>query len=334
MSLIAADDTFALSAVILVITAFGMWAERTRWGQQVGGPLVLIAVAMALANTGVIPHSAPLYDQVAGFLVPVAIPLLLMRADFHTIVKESGPTFVAFLVAAGATVVGSFVGATVIDMGPLGPQIAGTLTASYIGGSLNFVATAEAVGISDSSVYVAALSADVVGAVLFLLALMLLPALRFVRTALPSKFSFDGETLKPAEDTAGNAEQKPFSLVQATNGLAISLVVCAVSAGITAISGLDSLYILVVTALALVVANLGKSIVRHVSSEFELGTLFMYLFFVAIGAGANLAEVVGAAFPIILFLAVLVFVHLCLIVLVGKFLLILIASRPVVGAAE
>ena len=160
LSLINAEPPFALSAVLMVIVAFGMWAERTRWGQQLGGPLLLIAIAMLLANIGIIPHSAPLYDQVAGFLVPVAIPLLLLRADFRTIFKESGPMLAAFLVAVGATVVGSFVGAVVTDMGPLEPQIAGTVTASYIGGSLNFVATADAVGIRDSSVYVAALQED------------------------------------------------------------------------------------------------------------------------------------------------------------------------------
>lgn len=47
--------------------------------------------------------------------------------------------------------------------------------------------------------------------------------------------------------------------------------------------------------MALLVANFAKPVVRQVSSEFEIGTLFMYLFFVAIGAGANIAEVLGAA---------------------------------------
>lgn len=318
MPLIDAEQTFALSAVLMVIVAFGMWAERTSWGQQIGGPLLLIAIAMALANIGVIPHSAPLYDSVAGFLVPVAIPLLLMRADFRTILAESGPMLIAFLVAVGATVAGALAGALVIDIGPQEAQIASTLTASYIGGSLNFVATAEAVGLGDSSVYVAALSADVVGAVVFLLALMLLPVLAFVRTALPSKFRFDAGAQGSTVNAVANSASEPFNLLRATNGLAISFVVCAASAGLTALSGMDSLYILIVTGLALVVANFGRPIVRHVASEFELGTLFMYLFFVVIGAGANLFEVLGTALPIVLFLVVLIFIHLCVIVGVGK----------------
>ena len=155
MPLIGADQTFALSAVIMLLVAFSLWAERKYWGQQLGGPLLLLAIAMAAANTGIIPHSAPVYDTIAGLLVPMAIPLLLLRADFKTIFSESGPMLIAFMVAAGATIVGALVGVALIDMGPLEAQIAGTVTASYIGGSLNFVATAEAVGIKDSVIYVA-----------------------------------------------------------------------------------------------------------------------------------------------------------------------------------
>jgi uncharacterized membrane protein len=320
MPLIEADQTFALSAVIMTIVAFGMWAERRRWGQQLGGPLLLLAVAMALANVGVIPHSAPLYGTVAGFLVPAAIPLLLLRADFRTIFTESGRMFLAFLVAAGATVIGALAGVLLIDMGPLEPQVAGTVTASYIGGSLNFVATAEAVGIEDSSIYVAALSADAVGAVFFLLALMLMPGLHFVRSAMPSRFFADGAAVPAIADAAQPPAGEPFDLARAANGLALSLVVCAVSAWLTGLLRIDSLYILVVTALSLLVANFARPVVRHVAFDFEVGTLFMYLFFVCIGAGANVAEVLGAALPILQFIIVMVVVHLALLVIAGKLL--------------
>jgi uncharacterized membrane protein len=130
MPLIDPDQTFALSAAIMVIVAFGLWAESHSWGQKVGGPLLLIAVSMAAANLGIIPYSAPVYGTVASSLVPMAIPLLLMRADFKTIFSESGPMLIAFIVAAGATVAGAFVGAWLIDMGTLEAQLAATITTS------------------------------------------------------------------------------------------------------------------------------------------------------------------------------------------------------------
>lgn len=321
MPLISADQTFALSAVIMVIVAFGLWAETKKWGQKLGGPLLLLAVAMALANLEVIPYTAAVYDQIAGMLVPMAIPLLIMRADFRVIFAESGPMFVTFLVAAGVTVVGALVGVLVVDMGPLEAEIAGTVTSSYIGGSLNYVATAEAVGLKDSSIYVAGLSADAVGAVFFLIMLMLMPAIRWVRLALPSKFIGSEHTLLPQESNTTTAtDAAPFNLPAAATGLAVSLVVCALSVAITALFRIDSFFILTVTAMSLVVSNFAKPLVARVASEFELGTLFMYIFFVTIGAGANLNDVLGAAFPILMFIVVLVTVHLCLLVIIGRFM--------------
>jgi uncharacterized membrane protein len=321
MSLIGPEQTFALSAVIMLHVAFSLWAERKSWGQQLGGPLLLLAIAMAAANTGIIPHSAPVYDTIAGLLVPMAIPLLLLRADFKTIFSESGPMLIAFMVAAGATVVGALVGVALIDMGPLEAQIAGTVTSSYIGGSLNFVATAEAVGIKDSAIYVAGLSADAVGAVLFLVLLMLMPAIGFLRRAMPSKFiGADAAALQELRSAPETEEVKPFNLAQVANGIAVSLVICAVSVLLTTLLKIDSLFILVVTALSLLVANFAKPVLRHVSSEFEVGTLFMYIFFVAIGAGANLGDVLDSALPILLFIVVLVLVHLGLLVIVGRWM--------------
>jgi uncharacterized membrane protein len=331
--LIHADQTFALGAVILAIVAFGMWAERRHWGQRLGGPLLLLAVAMGLSNVGVIPHTAPIYDMVSGILVPAALPLLLLRADFRTIFSESGRTLLAFLIAAGVTVVGAFAGAALIDLGPLEPQIVGTVTASYIGGSLNFVATAEAVGIKDSSVYVAGLSADAVGAVFFLVAQMTMPAVKFVRAAMPSKFLGTDLFSAPENKSVPNSAAEPFDLLRVTNGIALSFIVCAVSYALSALLSIQSLFILIVTALSLVVANFGKPVVRHVSAEFEVGTLFMYLFFVCIGAGASLADVVGAALPILLFIIVMVCVHLVLLVIIGRMLRLDLAEVMVASNA-
>jgi len=320
MSLISADQTFALSAIIMAIVAFGLWAESQPWGQKLGGPLILLAISMALANLGVIPYTADIYDEIGGLLVPMAIPLLIMRADFRTILSESGPMFVTFLVATGATVIGAFAGVLLIDMGPLEAEIAGTVTASYIGGSLNYVATAEAVGLRESSIYVAGISADAVGAVFFLILLMLMPAIRFVRRALPSKFIGNEEALERQESLATPSEAPPFRLLPAATGLAVSLAVCAISAALTSWLEIGSLFILIVTGISLLVANFARPIVSRVSFEFELGTLFMYIFFVAIGAGANLADVMGAALPILQFIVVMVLVHLCVVVAVGRFM--------------
>jgi uncharacterized membrane protein len=334
MTLVGENHFFALAAVLLSVVAFSFWAETVNWGQKIGGPLLILVIAMALANLRVIPHVSGLYASVGDVLVPMAIPLLLLRADLKLVFTESGPMLLAFVLAAGATIVGAFVGVYLIDMGTLEPQIAGTLAASYIGGSLNFVATAEAVGIKESAIYLAAFSADSVGAVLFLIVLMSMPAFAFVRRAMPSKFMDEsgrslGEKLLHHEDEPGSS----FDLGRAANGIAISLIICALSSWITSMLGLESIFILIVTALSLAVANFGKKLVAHVGSDFEIGTLFMYIFFAAIGAGANINEVFGAAFPMLMFIGVMVVVHLVLLVVIGRFLKLDLAEVMVASNA-
>lgn len=63
-TLVPADNAFALLAVFFGLAAIGARLERTRIGQRVSGVMIVIALAMALANLGVIPRSAPTYGVV------------------------------------------------------------------------------------------------------------------------------------------------------------------------------------------------------------------------------------------------------------------------------
>lgn len=320
MSLIGAEETFAIGAALTAIVAASIWCEGTRWGRPVGAPLLILLFAMLLANAGVMPHSADAYDSLAGLLVPLAIPMLLFRADLRRVVREAGPMLLTFLIAATVTIAGAFVGSSIVDLGELEGEIAGALTASYIGGSLNFVATAEAVGIRDSETYLVALTADAVGAVVFLSALMMLPAFAVVRRAMPSRF-IGVEADPTTVDATQNAESNtPFNLGHVVNGIALSLIVCALGHILATTLNAEHLFILIITALGLTVANLAKPLIARVSSEFEVGTLFMYIFFAIIGAGADITEIVGPAFPMLMFILVMVAVHIGLMLVIGRLL--------------
>ncbi len=317
--MIGESQTFALAALLLSCVAFSFWAERQPLGQKFGGPLIVLFLSMALANVGVIPHSSPLYDAIGGFLVPLAIPLLMLRADIRRVFRDGGPLLAAFLLAVFATVAGGVVGFVAMDLGEAGSKIAGTLVASYIGGSLNFVATAQAVGLDDSSLFAAAMSADAVGAVFFLMALMSLPAISWVNRAMPSRY-LQREQDSAEIDATHNDTAEALSLSRISYGLALSLVLCALANGVAAWLDIGSLFILVLTGLALLVANVGSRLVQHVQYDFELGTLFMYIFFAAIGAAADIPLVIQTALPMLWFIGIVVAVHLALLMVFGRLL--------------
>ena len=115
-TLISPDDHWWLWTVLIAAGAFGLWAERTRWGSRVSGAVVAIGATMVLSNAGVIPVQAPAYDVVWSYLVPLAIPLLLLRADLKRILSEAGPTLLAFTAGGIGTVIGTFIAFAVVPL--------------------------------------------------------------------------------------------------------------------------------------------------------------------------------------------------------------------------
>ncbi len=334
MSLIAADETFALLAVLSGLAALGFWMDTTRLGRKLSGVLIILALGVLLANVRLIPHSAGLYTTVNSLLVPLAIPMLLFRADLRQVVAEIGPMFKAF-VASAVVIAMAIAGLTLLfDFGPFEAQVAGTLTGSYIGGSLNFVATAQAVEFDDAGHYVSALTADTIGAVFFMALLMLMPLLAFVRRAMPSPYFAGGADAagagpSPAQDVAS----PPFSITGLAAALTTSLVICAAGQALAGLLGQENYFILIITVFALAVANFLKPLVRRFSAEFEVGTFFMYLFFVTIGASAELDTIAGSALPYVLLITGAVCVFFPLIVVLGRALKLDLAELMIAANA-
>jgi uncharacterized membrane protein len=340
MSLITADTTFQLAGALLALATFGFWAETKQLGRKVSGPLIILFLGLVLSNINLIPHSAPMYDTVSGLLVPLAIPMLLFRADLQMVLREIGPMFKAFVASAIVIAVSIIILCLLFDFGPFEAKVAGALAGSYIGGSLNFVATAQAVELTDPNHYVAALTADTIGAVFFLALLMMLPALSWARKAMPSKYiSANGDNLGATITQSEKAEAAPFDLLGLGASITISMIICAVGGLITGFFNADNYFILVITVLALAVANLAKPMVKRFNSEFEVGTFFMYIFFATIGASANLTTIAGIAMPYVVLICAAVLLFILLILVVGKLLkldlaeLLIAANACILGPA-
>src|SRR3546814_703293 len=133
---------------------------KTTLGRRVSGVMFVIAIAIALSHFDIIPASAPVYDAIWTYLVPLAIALFLLRADLFSIVVEGGRTLVAFLFGAVGVVVGAWLGAWLLDLGPFGAEYAAVFGATYVGGSINFAAVAEAVGFRDPTALAVGVAID------------------------------------------------------------------------------------------------------------------------------------------------------------------------------
>lgn len=150
MSLIPADNPIAAVAGLFVIAAAGFLMEKTRVGALLTGAVWAILFAILASNIGLIPQDSPGYGFVFTYFVPILIPLFLMKADLKKIFFETTRTTLAFLLAALGTVIGAIVAFSIIDIGDNQAAAAGTFTATYIGGSVNYAALVDLTGLREA----------------------------------------------------------------------------------------------------------------------------------------------------------------------------------------
>ncbi len=315
--LISPDWDFALWAVLIGVAGFGFWADSTRIGKQVSGIGIMLVTAMLLGNFGVIPHSAPAYGVVWSYLVPAAVPLLLLKANLRRIISETGPMLGAYFLGVAGTLIGAVIGLWILPMGSTGPDLAGILSATYIGGSMNFAAVAEALEFTEATLLTAALAADNVVGTLHILVVVLIPSVAILRRWIPSPIVETSNAPMHDEITADD-EVLPFNPAHICLALTISLAISAIGYGIAAALTIPSYGILFITAITLLVANMFHKQLENLHGAFETGMLMMYIFFATIGAGADVAVMIEAGVMVFVYASFIIITHLIVIILGAK----------------
>ena len=113
-------------------------SERTRVGRELSGVFVATLCGLALSNCGVIPYDAPQYAVVNGYLLPLAIPMLLFSANLARVLRDTGRLLPIFLTGSVATVLSTLVAISVVPLSSLGEngwKVAAALCARHIGGA-------------------------------------------------------------------------------------------------------------------------------------------------------------------------------------------------------
>jgi len=330
LPLIGPDQDFAIWAVLIAVAGFGFWCERFAWGRKYSGVMLLITLAIVLANLRIIPTSAPAYDVVWDYLVPVAIPLLLMQADIKRIIRESGPTLVAFIIGGAAVVAGTIIGVAMIDLGPNEAELAGIFTGTYIGGSLNFAAVAEATGMQDSSLLTAAIAADNVVTNLHFLLIVFIPGVAWMARRYPTHHM---DTAVIFDVDAGSPHRiADLDIAGLLGSLALAFLLAALGNVLAEFFGKPQFSILAITALTLLVATFLPNQVGKLSGHTEAGNVLMFIFLASVGASADIWELIEIAPIFFVFATVIILVHLVVLFAVGKVMKLDLAELAMASA--
>jgi len=308
----------------------GFYVDSHPIGRKTSGVIWVLGAGMLLSNFNILPFSAPAYGFVGGTLVPLAIPLLLFKADLRRIFRESGMVMVTFGIASVATIIGAVLGFYLFDLGEIGPKVAGVYTGGYIGGAVNFLAVSEAVGMTDTE-FATAISASSIVSIIALMMLIAIPSISWIVGKIPS--SMLDEISDDEKIEMSHSDVPAFRLTHITGAIALSFAICAAARMIGGWLDISNYYILLITVLTLVVANVLPKLMDSLEGEFELGMLFMYVFFAMVGAGTDVSQFLGSAFILFVFGMTIILVHLSLVMLAARFLKIDLAEAVVASGA-
>ena len=328
-SLIRSDDTWTLWAVIAAGVAASIWLEQNfRWAARLSGPVVALCIAMLLANLRIMPAHADVYDTVQDSLVPLALPLLLFRANLFHIVRSTGWLFVAFQIAAVGTVVGAITAALLLrDSVDEVPQVTAIMTASYIGGGVNFVAVARSYQISENTTDPLLVADNFIMAGAFM-TLLLICRSRWARRWYAHPHSADA--VDSRQLAAEHWRRKEIALVDiaAAIAVAVGIVACAdcTSAwvahwlGDTPVAQIASNRYIHITAWSTLVATLAHRPLARIHGAEELGAYLLYVFLFVIGLPADLWEVAVNVPMLFLFCLIIAAVNMLITFTVGRLL--------------
>lgn len=101
ITLIGANDKWAIWAVIAVTAAAGVRLERTAVGRALSGAVCAMLITSILSASGVLPATpSPHVASLQALVVALATPLLLIGADLRVIFAKAKGMVPAFVLGA------------------------------------------------------------------------------------------------------------------------------------------------------------------------------------------------------------------------------------------
>lgn len=335
-TLVSPDDFWTMAAIIVGWATVSIVLEQKyAWASKVTGAIIALTGALILSNLNIIPIGSQFEDMVWGYVVPMAIPMLLFKANLARIKDESLRFLGIFLISSVGTVLGAMI--AIVAIGSFMeqvPAVSAMMAGSYIGGSVNFAAMAESFQATDS-VSSAAIVADNLIMVIYMMFLISVPAIPFFRkvfkSPLQDKIEADGKTGDGELLAAKYWGRKEISLKDIALTFAIAFAINAFAVIFTGfiktsfagegilnelvVSFLGNKY-LIITTVALLLATIFSKTFEDIKGSNEIGTFLIYIFFVVIGIPASISQLIQNAVVLLFFALIMVIINM-LVTFVG-----------------
>lgn len=335
--LIGVDNTWMLWGIVALCVALSIYLEQKyTWASKISGALLALIFALILTNLGIVPRDAPTWDVIWNYIVPLAIPLLLLQCDIRKIGKSSGRMLLIFLIGSVGTMVGTALGYLALHrLVPDLNEVAGMITGSYIGGGVNFAALTLAFN-TPKDIVAATTVADNLNMAVYFFVLIAIPSVAFFRKHFHHPYVDEVEARPLGTENATAAasywEAKEISLKDLAMNGAVAFVIVAVSNVISTAFGelipsagafrmlnlfLSNLY-LWITTITMICATAKPSFFGKIKGSQDIGTYLIYFFFFAIGVPASIPMIVMNSPMLLVFCLIVVIVNMAIIFFFGR----------------
>jgi len=329
------NPIYVLSVLCFLIIVAD-YVAKTTLGKKLGIALLVILFTAVAANLKLIPsasNSIPLYDGIFKYLAPISIFYLLLGVQLTAIKKAGAPMIILFIIGSLATTCGILLAWFLIGpedvLGENGRIIAGMLTGTYTGGSVNFNAIALEYDFQKQGVlYAGTIAVDNVVTALWIIVTLAMPAV--LRIFLKDKkIASHTEGKKAASPTGINFHSLIWLIFLGIFSYYISELISQVFPSIPSILTLSTIGILLAQS----------KFVAKLQGSHTLGLYLVYIFLAVIGAYCEISavfELQEVGISLLLFASIAVIMHGLILVLLGSVTyrdweMIAIASQANVG---
>ena len=314
------DPLFVLAVLAACVVVAEVLARQPGI-RHLGTAMVVIVVTGVIANVGVIPTSGgehPVYAFLFQEGAWMAIFWLLLQIDLRRVWRAGATAIGLFALGAAGTAAGALVASWLLG-GAGAPAfdhaLAGMFTATYIGGSANFMALASHYQVNDGVLLASANAVDAGMTTLWMAVTIALPRLigRRGRQQLEP-------TVTDADDAGSSSDAIVAQDTEAVHPIDLGILVAGAAGAVwlsrelaarsADLVGLRVPGILILTTLALLLAQI--PVVGRLRGSRLLGLFGVYLFLATIGALCDARALIASGelgLALLAFVAVLFAVH-------------------------
>lgn len=343
-SLVSADNTWVLLAILSCIAAFSIYLEQTyAWAGKLSGCILALGFTMIFSNFKIIPLDAPAYDMVWDYVVPLAIPMLLFQADIGKIWRESGRVLFIYLLSGLGTIIGGFVAFFLLKSAiPELYKLTAMMIGTYTGGSVNLVTMSKVFPLENKELTGSAVVADNLIAAFYFISVSIIPTLSFFKKNF--RHPYEDDLAKKSSGSANRAAEfwvkKNVSLLDIAKvfGVAFFIVACSFSlskvitgfkpdtshssklteALIELLFGIIGNKYMLLTTITVAIATFAKDFMSRIAGAQEIGTFLIHIFFGVIGVPASLPKIFQNAPLLLVFCAVIILINMIVSFVLGK----------------